>query len=279
MKLHKKCIYLQCFTITLAILGLILHYNTCNNAVYADTGISSEVVYINKITCNYIFNDETLRLSEPCILTRSNVRYLIILFASIHSNEIYDNESDIDHIDPVYPDIDHSETDKDDCGYTKDEDYKNHVKPEVSTSVESNKIPQNDQNIIFDKNNGNESNIDSDDLLWLARIIEAEAGNEPYEGKLAVGSVIINRVKSNEFPSTIYGVIFDSKYGVQFTPTANGTIYNKPSEESNRAAVEILKGNIYNNEILYFVNHDISNSKWFETKKYVFKIGNHTFYK
>lgn len=128
------------------------------------------------------------------------------------------------------------------------------------------------------KNTKNDRTINSDDFYWLSRIIHAEAANEPYEGKLAVGSVIVNRVKSSEFPSNIKDVIFDKKYGVQFTPTINGAIYNTPSDDSFKAAKEILEGKILNHDIMYFVNHNISTLNWFYTLKFEFRIGDHWFY-
>ncbi len=128
------------------------------------------------------------------------------------------------------------------------------------------------------KNNKSDPDINNEDFYWLSRIIEAEAGSEPYNGKLAVGNLIMNRVKSPEFPSTVHDVIFDTKYGVQFTPTANKTIYNTPGEESCKAAEQILNGYSLNDDILYFVNHNISTSQWFYTRKFEFRIGNHWFY-
>ncbi len=74
-------------------------------------------------------------------------------------------------------------------------------------------------------------------MYWLARIIEAEAGGEPYKGKVAVGNVILNRVKSKDFPNTIYNVIFEYFGNIpQFSPVQEGTIYNTPSKESMNAA-------------------------------------------
>ena len=75
-----------------------------------------------------------------------------------------------------------------------------------------------------------------DEVFWLARIITAEAGGESLLGQIAVGDVILNRVRSESFPNTIYGVIFDRKWGIQFSPVANGTIYNTPSYTSILAA-------------------------------------------
>ena len=121
---------------------------------------------------------------------------------------------------------------------------------------------------------------DSDELYWLARIIQAEAGGEPLKGKVAVGNVVINRVRSAQFPSTIYGVIFDRKHGVQFSPTVNGSIYNTPSRESVIAARICLEGYTLSDEILYFFNPDIASSHWIaQNRPYAFRIGRHVFYR
>lgn len=119
----------------------------------------------------------------------------------------------------------------------------------------------------------------SSDLYWMSRIIEAEAGGESYTGKLAVGTVVMNRVASREYPNTVYGVIFDRKYGVQFTPTANGMIYCTPSSDSVRAAKEVLSGYRVNRTIQYFVNPSLASDKWFrQNLAYVTTIGCHAFY-
>lgn len=117
------------------------------------------------------------------------------------------------------------------------------------------------------------------DLYWLSRIIEAESGSEPLEGKIAVGDVVLNRVKSDEYPDTVYDVIFDNNYGVQFTPTANRTIYNTPSAESVAAAKICLEGVSVVGDSLYFLNPDTSSSTWIiRNCKYVMTIGGHSFY-
>lgn len=74
------------------------------------------------------------------------------------------------------------------------------------------------------------------DMDWLAKIVHAEAQGESKSGKIAVANVVLNRRKSKEFPNTIYSVIFDRQFGVQFTPVANGAIHNSPSVESYHAA-------------------------------------------
>lgn len=123
--------------------------------------------------------------------------------------------------------------------------------------------------------------VEHDDaVFWLARIIEAESGAEPYKGKLAVGNVILNRVKSTDFPNSIYGVIFDRKNGVQFTPVANGTIYNTPSAESIRAAKDCLAGTSVAGNCLYFFNpKTATKADWIiRNCTYFASIGNHDFY-
>ena len=118
-----------------------------------------------------------------------------------------------------------------------------------------------------------------DDVYWLSRIIEAEAGGEPFTGKIAVGNVILNRAASAQYPNTIYGVIFDRKYGVQFEPTVNGAIYCTPSHDSIAAAKLCLGGANAVGNSLYFLNPDKANDSWFrENLKYVTTIGGHVFY-
>lgn len=118
-----------------------------------------------------------------------------------------------------------------------------------------------------------------DAVLWLSRIIYAESVGEPLLGKIAVGNVILNRVEDKAFPNTIYGVIFDKKYGVQFTPTANGRIYNNANDECRRAAKMVLEGASVSDEILYFINRSIATSFWVHNNRpFAFQIGEHSFY-
>ena len=124
-----------------------------------------------------------------------------------------------------------------------------------------------------------DSFYNSDSLYWLSRIIEAEAVGESMIGKIAVGDVILNRVASPDFPNTIYDVIFDSQYGVQFQPVANGTIYNTPSADSILAAKLCLDGASVVGNSIYFLNPQKSTSLWaVNNRTYVATIGNHSFY-
>lgn len=117
-------------------------------------------------------------------------------------------------------------------------------------------------------------------VMWLSRIIYAEANTEPLLGKIAVGNVIMNRVNSSEFPNTIYSVIFDRKYGIQFTPVANGSIYNSANAECERAAKMVLEGTSVDDEALYFMNAAAASNLWVKNnREYRFSIGSHSFYK
>jgi len=125
-----------------------------------------------------------------------------------------------------------------------------------------------------------DSYYQSDSVYWLSRIIFSESGNEPLAGQIAVGNVVQNRVASSSFPNTIYGVIFDRRYGTtQFSPVANGTINNTPSEMSVIAAKICLEGyNVVGNS-MFFLNPRIASSRWFDTNLTLTAvIGNHTFY-
>ena len=118
-----------------------------------------------------------------------------------------------------------------------------------------------------------------DEVYWLSRIISAEAEGEPLEGKLAVGTVIMNRVASPDYPDTIYSVIFDRTNGVQFTPAGNGSIYCEPGEDSVRAAKMCLEGYRTRDDILFFMNESIAESLWIKNNcTFAVSIGKHDFY-
>ena len=119
-----------------------------------------------------------------------------------------------------------------------------------------------------------------DEVLWLARIIHAEAQGEPLLGQIAVGNVVLNRVRSAYYPNTIYGVIFDRKYGVQFSPILNGTIYNTPSYNATLAAKICLDGFDISKGAFFFLEPRLSTSSWIpKSREYAFTIGHHDFYK
>ena len=119
----------------------------------------------------------------------------------------------------------------------------------------------------------------SDEVFWLARIIHAESRGESLLGQIAVGNVVLNRVRSAYYPNTIYGVIFDRKYGVQFSPVLDGTIYNTPGYSATLAAKIALEGYDVSGGAFFFLNTALATSSWIpKNRAYAFTIGNHDFY-
>ncbi len=118
-----------------------------------------------------------------------------------------------------------------------------------------------------------------DEIYWLSKIIHAESQGEPMKGKIAVGNVVLNRVKSKDYPNTIYGVIFDRNHGVQFSPVLDGSIYQKPLGDSIIAAKRALSGENHAGSSLFFLNPTISESFWIPNNRtYFTTIANHDFY-
>ncbi|MGI6538887.1 MAG: cell wall hydrolase [Caldicoprobacterales bacterium] len=125
------------------------------------------------------------------------------------------------------------------------------------------------------------SQRDRDNIFWLARIIHAEARGESYLGQVAVGSVVMNRVAHPGFPNTIYGVIFEYTGSIpQFSPVADGTIYNNPNASCLKAAEEAYFGSKPVGGALFFFNPGKTSASWIvRNRQYVTTIGNHAFYK
>ena len=118
-----------------------------------------------------------------------------------------------------------------------------------------------------------------DEVYWLSKIISAESGGETLIGQIAVGDVIMNRVSSSLYPNTIYGVIFDRKYGVQFSPTLDGSIYKDPTYTATLAAKICLEGTSLSDNALFFLNPRVAQSNWIvKSREYAYSIGGHDFY-
>ena len=118
-----------------------------------------------------------------------------------------------------------------------------------------------------------------DAVYWLSRIINAESRGEPLLGQIAVGNVVLNRVRHKDYPGTVYGVIFDTKYGVQFSPITNGSIYRVPAYSSVLAAKICLEGVSVSDRILFFMEPSKSTSSWiYNNRPYAFTVANHYFF-
>lgn len=110
----------------------------------------------------------------------------------------------------------------------------------------------------------------------LARLINGEARGESYQGQVAVGAVILNRVKSAQFPNTISAVIYQKG---QFSCVTDGQFNEKIEKDSTvyKAAKEAMSGADPTNGALYFYNPKTAKSKWLFSLKTVATIGNHRF--
>lgn len=116
------------------------------------------------------------------------------------------------------------------------------------------------------------------DVQLIARAINGEARGEPYEGQVAVGAVILNRVKSPEFPNTIAGVIYEPG---AFTAVIDGQI-NVPIAEGStvvKAARDALNGWDPTGGAIYYFNPDTATNKWIWSRPLIKKIGKHRFCK
>lgn len=116
----------------------------------------------------------------------------------------------------------------------------------------------------------------SSDLNLIARVINGEARGESYEGQVAVGAVILNRVKHSSFPNTIAGVIYQKN---AFTAVSDGQI-NKPLEAScYNAAKDALNGWDPSGGAIYYYNPQTATSGWIWSRPVIKQIGKHVFCK
>lgn len=138
--------------------------------------------------------------------------------------------------------------------------------------------------IVILSNNVDEKNIsyaatsNTSDIQLMARAINGEARGEPYEGQVAVGAVILNRVKSSKFPNTIAGVIYQSG---AFTAVADGQI-NQPIAEGStvyKAAQDAKNGWDPTGGCIYYFNPSTATNKWIWSRPVVKTIGKHKFCK
>lgn len=123
-------------------------------------------------------------------------------------------------------------------------------------------------------------NFGTDDVFWLARIIHAEAANQPLAGQIGVGNVVFNRIASEVYPDSVYDVVFDREHNIQFEPVMNGTIYAEPDEQSVIAAYLCFEGYNTVGDCMYFLNPRLADDSWFRSSlSFYATIGDHDFYR
>ncbi|MDO5557458.1 MAG: spore cortex-lytic enzyme [Clostridia bacterium] len=129
---------------------------------------------------------------------------------------------------------------------------------------------------IYTSSSGGGATSNSSNLNLLSRLIYAEARGEPYEGQVAVGAVVLNRVKSSLFPNTMAGVIYQSG---AFSVVGDGQINLTPNSTARKAAQDALNGWDPSYGSIYYFNPNTATSSWIWSRPYVRTIGKHRFCK
>lgn len=118
-----------------------------------------------------------------------------------------------------------------------------------------------------------------EDMLYLGRIVQSESGSQSFATRLGVANTVMNRVRSNQFPNSVKGVILDTKYGTQFPP-AHTSSFNVTPEKSSMIAAKCALNGINNvGNSLYFTSKASAPSSWaHKNRTHYTTIGNICFY-
>lgn len=123
-------------------------------------------------------------------------------------------------------------------------------------------------------NSGGSCGASSSQVDLLARLISAEARGEPYSGQVAVGAVVLNRIKHPSFPNTLPGVIYQSG---AFTCITDGQFNQPVAESAYRAARDALNGVDPSGGAIYYFNPSTATSSWIWSRPLITVIGKHRF--
>ena len=123
-------------------------------------------------------------------------------------------------------------------------------------------------------NSGGSGGASSSQVDLLARLISAEARGEPYSGQVAVGAVVLNRIKHPSFPNTLSGVIYQNG---AFTCITDGQFNQPVAESAYRAARDALNGVDPSGGAIYYFNPSTATSSWIWSRPLITVIGKHRF--
>ena len=129
---------------------------------------------------------------------------------------------------------------------------------------------------IYSGSSGATSSYSNADVELLTRLIYGEARGESYVGQVAVGAVVLNRIKSSSFPNTMSGVIYQ-RYA--FTAVDDGQINLTPNATARKAALDAMNGWDPSYGAIYYYNPRTATSSWIFTRQTTVTIGNHVFAK
>lgn len=121
---------------------------------------------------------------------------------------------------------------------------------------------------------GQSPTANEQNVYLLARIISAEARGEPYDGQVAVGAVVLNRVEHPSFPDTLSGVIYQNG---AFTAIVDGQFNQPIADSAYKAAKAALNGQDPSGGAIYYYNPDKTSNKWMRTRPVIKRIGKHLF--
>ena len=120
----------------------------------------------------------------------------------------------------------------------------------------------------------NAQGYSSSEVYLLAKTIYAEGRGEPYTGQVAIGAVVLNRVRSADFPNSISGVVYQKH---AFTAVSDGQINLTPNETAMKAAREAINGWDPTGGALYYYNPAVATSAWIFDRQTITVIGKHVF--
>ena len=129
---------------------------------------------------------------------------------------------------------------------------------------------------IMTSSSSGSTSSNSSDVNLLARLIYGEARGESYTGQVAVGAVVLNRVKSSSFPNTIAGVIYQSG---AFDAVSDGQINMTPNSTAIKAAQDAMNGWDPSYGAIYYFNPSTATNKWIWSRPMTVTIGKHRFCK
>ena len=138
--------------------------------------------------------------------------------------------------------------------------------------VAQNTVPKETESQVLSRGLGRL--VSKEDVELLSRVIYGEARGENFEGQVAVGAVVLNRLKDPRFPKTIRAIIYQSG---AFTAVDDRQIHLDPDDEAYKAAEAALSGVDPTNGAIFYFNPHIATDRWIKSRTVIKRIGNHTF--
>ena len=134
----------------------------------------------------------------------------------------------------------------------------------------------NAMGITSSSSSSSSSSSYNSNLNLLARVIYGEARGEPYTGQVAVGAVVMNRIKSSSFPNTLAGVVYQSG---AFDAVKDGQVNLTPNSTAKKAAQDAMNGWDPSDGAIYYFNPSTATNKWIWSRPMTVTIGKHRFCK